>query len=91
MKMVSPYFYLEEKSILIKAEFLPLSTPQTWHAHQWWSRPKLASGTRLAEPLHTFLSPSKIPCTQSFALSTPAETLSQFQGGHPGAKNKREY
>lgn len=83
-------FLFGGKSILIKAEFLLLRTPQTWHAHQWWSRPMLASGTHLAEPLHTFLSLSEIPSTQSFALSTPAETWSQFQGGLPGAKNKRE-
>lgn len=79
------------KSILIKAEFLLLSTRQTWHAHRYWSRPALASGTHLPEPLHTFLSQTEIPSTQSFALSTPAETWSQFQGGLPVAKNKREW
>lgn len=78
------------KSILIKAEFLLLSTRQTWHAHRYWSRPALASGTHPPEPLHTFLSQTEIPSTQSFALSTPAETWSQFQGGLPVAKNKRE-
>lgn len=79
------------KSILIKAEFLLLSTRQTWHAHRYWSRPALASGTHPPEPLHTFLSRTEIPSTQSFALSTPAETWFQFQGGLPVAKNKREW
>lgn len=78
------------KSILIKAEFLLLSTRQTWHVHRYWSRPALASGTHPAVPQHTFLSQTEIPSTQSFALSTPAETWSQFQGGLPVAKNKRE-